>query len=104
MILQSYDFAHLARTRDVTVQVGGSDQWGNIVAGVDLTRRVHGLEVFGLTTPLLTKSDGGKFGKTEQGAIWLTADGTSPYAFYQFWINAADDDVARFLHVSRSGR
>lgn len=99
MILQSYDFAHLARTRDVTIQVGGSDQWGNIVAGVDLTRRVHGLEVFGLTTPLLTKSDGGKFGKTEQGAIWLTAEGTSPYAFYQFWINAADDDVARFLHV-----
>lgn len=99
MILQAYDYAHLAQTLDVTVQTGGSDQWGNIVAGVDLTRRVHGREVFGLTTPLLTKADGGKFGKTEQGAIWLTADGTSPYAFYQFWINAADDDVARFLHV-----
>jgi len=99
MILQAYDFAHLSTTAGVTVQTGGSDQWGNIVAGVDLVRRLHGREVFGLTTPLLTKSDGGKFGKTEQGAIWLTADATSPYAFYQFWINAADDDVGRFLRV-----
>jgi len=104
MILQAYDFAHLATTRDVTVQVGGSDQWGNIVAGVDLTRRLRATEVFGMTTPLLTKSDGGKFGKTEQGAVWLTehvgsAEGTSPYAFYQFWINTADDDVGRFLRV-----
>jgi len=99
MILQSYDFAHLAQAREVTVQVGGSDQWGNIVAGVDLTRRMHGREVFGLTTPLLTKADGGKFGKTEQGAVWLTADATSPYAFYQFWVNAADEDIGRFLRV-----
>jgi tyrosyl-tRNA synthetase len=99
MILQAYDFAHLAHAEDVTLQVGGSDQWGNIALGVDLARRLHGREVFGLTTPLLTKSDGGKFGKTEQGAVWLTADGTSPYAFYQFWINAADEDAPRFLRV-----
>jgi len=99
MILQAYDFAHLASAEQVTLQVGGSDQWGNIALGVDLTRRLHAREVFGLTTPLLTKSDGGKFGKTEQGAVWLTADGTSPYAFYQFWINAADEDVPRFLRV-----
>lgn len=98
MILQAYDFAHLSQ-QEVTVQVGGSDQWGNIVAGVDLTRRLHQREVFGLTAPLLTKSDGGKFGKTESGAIWLTADYTTPYAFYQFWMNAADDDIARFTRV-----
>lgn len=99
MILQAYDFRHLYRTEGVTVQVGGSDQWGNIVAGMDLTRRTDQAEVFGLTSPLLTKADGGKFGKTETGAIWLTSKYTSPYAFYQFWINAADADVARFLHV-----
>lgn len=99
MILQAYDFAHLCREAEVTVQLGGSDQWGNIVAGVDLTRRTSGREVFGLTTPLVTKKDGGKFGKSESGAVWLTADRTSPYAFYQFWINAADDDVEHFLKV-----
>ncbi len=99
MILQAYDFAHLAQQHDVSVQIGGSDQWGNIVAGVDLTRRIHAREVFGLTTPLLTKSDGGKFGKTETGAIWLTRSYTSPYAFYQFFVNTADADVARFLKV-----
>lgn len=99
MILQAYDFRHLYREQGVTVQIGGSDQWGNIVAGVDLTRRTEQAEVYGLTTPLLTKADGGKFGKTETGAIWLTSKYTSPYAFYQFWINAADADIERFLHV-----
>jgi tyrosyl-tRNA synthetase len=99
MILQSYDYAYLAKERGITLQVGGSDQWGNITLGVDLARRLHQLEVFGLTTPLLTKSDGGKFGKTESGAIWLTRERTNPYAFYQFWMNAADADVDRFLNV-----
>jgi tyrosyl-tRNA synthetase len=99
MILQAYDFAHLRRSTAVTVQLGGSDQWGNIVAGVELTRRQQGEEVFGLTTPLVTKSDGGKFGKTESGAIWLTRKYTSPYAFYQFWLNAADADVERYLRI-----
>jgi tyrosyl-tRNA synthetase len=97
LILQAYDFLHLFDTRGVTVQVGGSDQWGNIVAGVDLIRRKRQSEAFGLTVPLLTKSDGGKFGKTESGAVWLTADRTSPYAFYQFWLNATDADVVRLL-------
>ncbi len=99
ILLQSYDFVHLCRELGVSLQVGGSDQWGNIVGGVDLTRRILGQEVFGLTTPLLTKADGGKFGKTETGAVWLTADRTSTYAFYQFWINASDADVANFLRV-----
>ncbi len=99
MILQALDFAHLFRELAVTVEVGGSDQWGNIVAGVDLTRRTEREEVFGMTAPLLTKADGGKFGKTESGAVWLTSDYTSPYAFYQFWINASDADVERFLKV-----
>ncbi len=99
MILQAYDFSHLSAEMGVTVQLGGSDQWGNIVAGVDLTRRRSGGEVYGLTSPLVTKKDGGKFGKTESGAIWLTSDRTSPYAFYQFWINTTDDDVSNFLKV-----
>lgn len=99
MILQAYDFAYLSETRDISVQLGGSDQWGNIVAGVDLTRRRSGKEVYGLTSPLVTKKDGGKFGKTESGAVWLTSDRTSPYAFYQFWINTSDEDVPTFLKV-----
>lgn len=99
MILQAYDYSFLAKEKGVTLQVGGSDQWGNIALGVDLTRRLHQLEVYGLTTPLITKSDGGKFGKTESGAIWLTRDRTSPYAFYQFWLNAADADLRLFLSV-----
>jgi tyrosyl-tRNA synthetase len=137
MILQSFDFAHLHREMGVTVQMGGSDQWGNIVAGADLIRRQsakatltgdfqpvvatsgdltdpatrahaakHGVtqviaqpEAFGLTAPLVTKADGGKFGKTESGAVWLTADRTSPYAMFQFWLNALDDDVERFLKL-----
>jgi tyrosyl-tRNA synthetase len=97
LILQAYDFLHLFDTLGVTVQVGGSDQWGNIVSGVELIRRKRQAEAFGLTVPLLTKSDGGKFGKTESGAVWVTADRTSPYAFYQFWLNAADADVIRLL-------
>lgn len=99
MILQAYDYAYLFEHHEVTVELGGSDQWGNIVAGVDLTRRQHQKEVFGLTTPLITKRDGGKFGKTESGAIWLTPERTSSYAFYQFWVNVADEDLSTFLKV-----
>lgn len=97
MLLQSYDFAELNKRYDCTLQVGGSDQWGNIVGGIDLTRRMYGHQVFGLTTPLVTKADGTKFGKTESGTVWLDPAKTSPYAFYQFWINAADADVYKFL-------
>ena len=97
LILQAYDFLHLFDTHGVTVQVGGSDQWGNIVSGVELIRRKRQTEAFGLTVPLLTKSDGGKFGKTESGAVWLHADRTSPYAFYQFWLNSPDTDVMSLL-------
>jgi tyrosyl-tRNA synthetase len=96
-LLQAYDFLWLQENLGVSVQVAGSDQWGNIVAGVDLIRRVHHVETFGLTAPLVTKADGGKFGKTESGAIWLTADRTSPYAFYQFWLNTPDADVPKYL-------
>jgi tyrosyl-tRNA synthetase len=99
MLLQAYDFSYLLQHQDVTVQAAGSDQWGNIVAGVDLIRRTQQREAFGLTTPLVTKADGGKFGKTESGAIWLAAERTSPYAFYQFWVNAADADVPKFLRT-----
>ncbi len=110
MILQAYDFAYLYGDRGVTVQVGGSDQYGNIVAGADLIRRIEaqsGVEsaddthpaVFGLTAPLVTKADGGKFGKTETGAVWLTADRTSPYAYFQFWLNATDDDARNWIKV-----
>jgi tyrosyl-tRNA synthetase len=97
MLLQAYDFRHLYDTHGVTLQIAGSDQWGNIVAGTDLIRRTRSVETFGVTAPLVTKADGGKFGKTESGAIWLTADRTSPYALYQFWLNVADADVERYL-------
>ena len=97
MILQSYDFAELNRRYDCTLQLGGSDQWGNITGGIDLTRRLNGNQVFGLTMPLVTKADGTKFGKTESGTIWLDPARTSPYAFYQFWLGTADADVYRFL-------
>lgn len=97
MILQAYDFQWLYDHEQVTIELGGSDQWGNVVAGVDLIRRVCQSEVFGLTAPLLSKADGGKFGKTESGAVWLSAERTSAYAFYQFWMNAADADVGQFL-------
>ena len=97
MLLQSYDFAELAQREGCTLQIGGSDQWGNIVGGVDLARRMYGKQVFGLTLPLVTKADGTKFGKTESGTIWLDPSKTSPYAFYQFWMNTADADVYKFL-------
>jgi tyrosyl-tRNA synthetase len=106
MILQAYDFLHLHQHLGVSVQCGGSDQFGNIVSGLDLIRRhaarEHGGEqaeshAFGVTTPLVTKADGTKFGKTESGAVWCTADRTSPYAFYQFWLNTSDADIPRFL-------
>jgi tyrosyl-tRNA synthetase len=97
MLLQSYDFSELYQRHNCTLQIGGSDQWGNITGGVDLTRRQHGGQVFGLTMPLVTKSDGTKFGKTESGTIWLDPQKTSPYAFYQFWVNTADADVYTFL-------
>jgi tyrosyl-tRNA synthetase len=97
LILQSYDFAELHRRYDCGLQIGGSDQWGNITGGIDLTRRMHGHQVYGLTMPLITKSDGSKFGKTESGTIWLDAERTSPYAFYQFWLGVGDADVYKFL-------
>jgi tyrosyl-tRNA synthetase len=97
MILQSYDFAELNSRYDCSLQIGGSDQWGNITGGTELTRRLNGKQVFGLTLPLVTKSDGSKFGKTESGTIWLDPARTSPYAFYQFWLTTADADVYRFL-------
>ncbi|CAJ0991735.1 tyrosine--tRNA ligase [Pantoea sp. Nvir] len=96
-LLQGYDFAELNRIYDVSLQIGGSDQWGNIVSGIDLTRRLLKKQVFGLTMPLITKYDGTKFGKTEGGTVWLDAKKTSPYNFYQFWINTSDADVYRFL-------
>src|SRR6056297_3216523 len=121
-ILQAYDFHVLRRDRNITIQVGGSDQWGNIVAGVDLIRRIYFQDIadrgraaneaagepatiyseaeptaFGLTAPLVTKADGTKFGKTESGAVWLSPHRTSPYQLYQWCINTADDDVVRFL-------
>jgi tyrosyl-tRNA synthetase len=97
MLLQSYDFAELHQRHQCTLQIGGSDQWGNITGGIDLTRRMCGGHVFGLTMPLVTKSDGTKFGKTESGTIWLDPSKTSPYAFYQFWLNTADADAYKFL-------
>lgn len=96
-ILQSYDFSELNHRFDCTLQVGGSDQWGNITGGIDLTRRLHGSQVFGLTVPLITKADGTKFGKSEAGTVWLDASKTSPYAFYQFWLGTGDEDAYKFL-------
>ncbi|WP_068810770.1 tyrosine--tRNA ligase [Pseudohongiella nitratireducens] len=98
MILQSYDFAELYHRHECTLQVGGSDQWGNITGGIDLSRRLYKGQTFGLTVPLVTKADGQKFGKTETGTVWLDPKKTSPYAFYQFWLNTADADVYKFLH------
>ncbi|HLT64198.1 MAG TPA: tyrosine--tRNA ligase [Pseudohongiella sp.] len=97
MILQSYDFAELYKRYGCTIQIGGSDQWGNITGGIDLARRMHQGQVYGLTLPLVTKADGQKFGKTETGTVWLDPRKTSPYAFYQFWLNTADADVYKFL-------
>jgi tyrosyl-tRNA synthetase len=99
MILQAYDFLELSRRSGVHLQMGGSDQWGNIVNGVDLTRRIDGTPLFGLTTPLITTSDGAKMGKTASGAVWLNADALSPYDYWQFWRNTQDGDVGRFLRL-----
>jgi tyrosyl-tRNA synthetase len=99
MLLQAMDYAELAERYGCTLQIGGSDQWGNIVSGMDLVRRKLGREAFALTLPLLTKADGSKFGKTAEGAVWLDSRKTSPYSFYQFWVNSADADVVRFLRV-----
>ncbi|NHQ87978.1 tyrosine--tRNA ligase [Iodobacter sp. HSC-16F04] len=96
-LLQGYDFVELNKQHGCELQIGGSDQWGNITAGTDLTRRMNQQQVFGLTMPLVTKSDGTKFGKTESGTIWLDAKKTSPYKFYQFWLTTADADVYKFL-------
>ncbi len=99
MILQAYDFLEIHRRHGCLLQMGGSDQWGNIVNGVDLTRRVADAQVFGLTTPLLTTSDGRKMGKSAGGAVWLNADMLAPYDFWQFWRNTTDADVGRFLKL-----
>ena len=99
MLLQSYDFAELHRRHGATLQVGGGDQWGNIVAGTDLVRRMHGAEAHGITFPLVTTASGEKFGKSAGNAVWLDPERTSPYAFYQYWINADDRDVGRFLRM-----
>ncbi|WP_141061860.1 tyrosine--tRNA ligase [Staphylococcus aureus] len=97
-ILQAIDFGHLNRELNCKIQVGGSDQWGNITSGIELMRRMYGqTDAYGLTIPLVTESDGKKFGKSESGAVWLDAEKTSPYEFYQFWINQSDEDVIKFL-------
>jgi len=97
MLLQAYDFVHLCRQYDCQLQVGGSDQWGNITAGIDLARRLDGVQLYGMTCPLLEKSDGTKMGKTESGALWLSAEKVGPYQFYQYWINLDDADVGKCL-------
>lgn len=97
MLLQAYDFVYLCRHHDCLIQAGGSDQWGNVTAGIDLARRMLGKQVFGITAPLLTTSDGRKMGKTESGAVWLDPNRTSPYAFYQYWLNVDDKDVMRCI-------
>src|SRR5437764_2498998 len=99
MILQSYDFLELSRRTGCRMQLGGSDQWGNIVNGIELARRIDGTELFGVTTPLITNADGAKMGKTAQGAVWLNADQLSPYDYWQFWRNTQDADVGRFLKL-----
>ena len=96
-LLQAYDFWHLFKHHDCLIQMGGSDQWGNIVAGIDLVRRLEGKQAYGMTFPLMMTADGKKMGKTEKGAVWLDPERTSPYEYYQFWINTDDRDVRRFL-------
>jgi tyrosyl-tRNA synthetase len=98
-LVQGYDFLYLHDTADCKLQMGGSDQWGNIVTGTELIRRKRGGEAYALTCPLITKSDGGKFGKTEEGNIWLDPSLTSPYKFYQFWINVSDEDAAKYIKI-----
>jgi len=98
-LLQGYDFLHLYRTKNCRLQMGGSDQWGNITTGTELIRRVCAGEAYALTCPLITKADGGKFGKTEKGNVWLDPAKTSPYAFYQFWLNCSDEDSKKFIRI-----
>ena len=98
-LVQGYDFLHLYRTKNCRLQMGGSDQWGNIVTGTELIRRIESGEAFALTCPLITKADGGKFGKTEAGNVWLDAKRTSPYRFYQFWLNVSDSDAEKYIKI-----
>ena len=98
-LVQGYDFLHLFREKNCTIQMGGSDQWGNIVTGTELIRRIGGGKAFAVTCPLITKADGGKFGKTESGNIWLDSEKTSPYKFYQFWLNTSDEDAEKYIKI-----
>jgi tyrosyl-tRNA synthetase len=101
-LLQGYDFLHLYREKGCIIQLGGSDQWGNITTGTELIRRVEGGEAYGLVCPLITKADGGKFGKTESGNVWLDSRYTSPYKFYQFWLNVSDPDAEKYIKIFTS--
>jgi tyrosyl-tRNA synthetase len=98
-LVQGYDFLHLYKNENCKLQMGGSDQWGNITTGTELIRRVEGGEAFALTCPLITKADGGKFGKTESGNVWLDSERTSPYQFYQFWLNTSDADAEKYIKI-----
>jgi tyrosyl-tRNA synthetase len=98
-LIQGYDFLHLYRNLDCTLQMGGSDQWGNITTGTELIRRIAGGKGYALTCPLITKSDGSKFGKSEGGNVWLDANRTSPYKFYQYWLNTSDDDAEKYIKI-----
>jgi len=98
-LLQGYDFFHLWKNHDVAIQLGGSDQWGNIVTGTELIRKMEGGSAYALTVPLITKADGSKFGKTESGSVWLDPEKTSPYAFYQFWLNVSDEDASKYIRI-----
>jgi tyrosyl-tRNA synthetase len=101
-LLQGYDFVYLNEHKNCLMQMGGSDQWGNITTGIELMRKMNGKTAFALTCPLITKADGGKFGKTESGNIWLSKKYTSPYKFYQFWLNVSDDDAKRYIKIFTS--
>lgn len=98
-LIQGYDFYHLWKSENCSIQLGGSDQWGNIVTGTELIRKMGGGSAYALTVPLITKSDGSKFGKTEGGSVWLDPEKTSPYAFYQFWLNVSDDDASKYIRI-----
>ena len=101
-LLQGYDYVYLNEHKNCKLQMGGSDQWGNITTGTDLIKKISGNEAYALTCPLITKADGGKFGKTESGNVWLSKDYTSPYKFYQFWLNVSDDDAKRYIKIFTS--
>jgi tyrosyl-tRNA synthetase len=98
-LIQGYDFYHLWKNHQVSIQLGGSDQWGNIVTGTEMIRKIEGGSAYALTVPLITKADGSKFGKTESGSVWLDPAKTSPYAFYQFWLNVSDEDAAKYIRI-----